>query len=127
MLGDAFASIAAAVSATYGGPFFAGKVHTVSETVYDDGGSIADPGVEVERDCMVQVDAVTEAMRGERGFSEEDVRLLVIGLAGDLNTDAVVEVLPGPNVPADHVGSWSIQSVGRDPLGVYRECRGRKA
>jgi hypothetical protein len=127
MLAAAFASIAAAVSSAYGGPYFPGKVHTVSDTTYDDGGSILTPGQPVVRPCLVQVDAATEAMRQSAGFTDTDVRLLVIGLAGDLNTDATVEVLPGPTVPADHVGLWSIQSVGRDPLGCYRECRGRRA
>ncbi|RSV15679.1 hypothetical protein CA235_07450 [Sphingomonas sp. ABOLF] len=126
MLSDVFASAAVAVSGAFGGPYHAGKVHTVSETTYDAGGSILTPGQPVERDCMVQVDAVTEAMRQAEGFTERDVRLLVIGLAGDLDTDALVEVLPGATAPADHVGLWSIQSVSRDSLGVYRECRGRR-
>lgn len=126
MLSDVFASVATAVSAAVGGPYFPGKVHTVTETEYDDGGSILTPGQPVERDCMVQVDAVTEAMRQAEGFTDRDVRLLVIGLAGDLDTDALVEVLPAATVPADHAGLWSIESVSRDPFGVYRECRGRR-
>ena len=127
MLSDVFASVAVAVSGTFGGPYFPGKVHTVSETIYDDGGSILEPGQPIVRPCQVQVDAVTEAMRQAEGFTERDVRLLVIGLAGDLDTDAMVEVLPDATVPADHAGLWSIQSVSRDPLGCYRECRGRRA
>ena len=121
-----FAAIASAVSQMAGGPYHAGKVHTVSDPVYDDGGSIIDPGIQVERDCMVQVDSVTEAMRAEAGFTEKDVRLLIIDLSGPIDTDAVVEVLPGPMVPDDLVGSYSVQSVGRDPFVVYRECRGRR-
>ena len=120
MFTDAFAGIAAAVSQAFGGPFHAARVITSTPPVLDDGGSIVSPGTSIERACMVQVDAVTEAMRAAEGFTERDVRLIIISLDGDLDTDARVVVDAGP-----HVGEYSVQSVGRDPLAVYRECRGR--
>lgn len=116
----AFARIAARVSKRHGGPFHDARVLTVAAPVYDDGGSIVTPGMPVERPCMVQVDAVTEAMRSEAGFTDRDVRLLVISLDGELDTDARVAVDKGP-----HVGTYSVQSVGTESFGIYAECRGR--
>lgn len=119
---DAVARIAGRVSARFDGPYHAAKVITISDAVYDDGGSIIMPGSPVERDCICQVDAVTEAMRSELGFTEKDVRLLIMSLVGDLDTDATVKVIEGP-----HVGVYSVQSVGTESFGIYRECRGRPA
>jgi hypothetical protein len=119
MFTDAFAGIAAQISQAFGGPYHAARVITSTPPEYDEGGSIVTPGQVVERACLCQVDAVTEAMRTE-GFTQGDVRLLIIRLAGDLDTDARVSVDAGP-----HEGVYSIQAVSRDPLAVYRECRGR--
>lgn len=115
-----FERIAGRVSARFGGPYHAAKVITITEAIYDDGGSIATPGDVMERDCSCQVDAVTEAMRSEVGFSEKDVRLLIIGLSDTLDTDARVQVLAGP-----FPGTYSVQSVAGDPFAIYSECRAR--
>lgn len=118
----AFARIATAFSAAGLGPYFPSKAITITDAVYDDGGSIVTPGVVVERDCMIQVDSVTEAMRSQEGYTDRDVRLLVLSttLVGLLDTSATVNVLEGPNP-----GSYSLQTCVRDPMGVYWECRGR--
>ena len=128
MFAARFASIANAVAARYGGPFHAGVLHWPGEPVFDDGGSIVTPGVPVDIPCQVQIDSVTEAMRAEAGFTDRDVRLIALapGLTRPVDSAATVQVLPGATVPADHVGLWSIQSVSRDPLGCYLECRGRR-
>lgn len=120
MFAEAFASLATA----FGAPFHAGKARWLGSPVYDDGGSIVSPGTPIVKDCTVQVDAVTEAMRAQEGYKDLDVRLLVLtaSLAGDLDTRATVEVLTGP-----HAGRYSVQSVGRDPVGVAWDCRGRRA
>lgn len=128
MFADRFASIAAAVSARYGGPFHAGVIRWPGVPVTDDGGSIISPGTPEEYDCSVQVDVVTEAMRGDAGYSDKDVRLIVLapGLARAVDTDATIEVLAGAGVPAIHVGTWSIQSESQDVLGCAYDGRGRR-
>jgi hypothetical protein len=120
----AFANIAVAFSRAGLGPFHPSKVITTTGAVYDDGGSIVTPGQVFRRDCMCQVDSVTEAMRAQDGYTDRDVRLLVLSttLAGALDTSATVEVLEGPNP-----GVYSLQTCDRDPMGVYWECRGRAA
>lgn len=121
-IAEAFAGIAVAFSAAGLGPYHPSKVITITDAVYDDGGSIVTPGVVVERDCMIQVDSVTEAMRSQEGYTDRDVRLLVLSstLTGALDTSATVDVLEGPNP-----GAYSLQTCVRDPMGVYWECRGR--
>jgi hypothetical protein len=121
---QAFARIATAFSAAGLGPFHRSRVITTSGAVYDDGGSIVTPGQVLQRDCMIQVDSVTEAMRAQEGYTDRDVRLLVLSatLAGVLDTAATVDVLEGPNQ-----GVYSLQTCVRDPMGVYWECRGRAA
>lgn len=129
MFADAFAEIAASLSAEFGGPYHAGKLIWQTEAEYDDGGSIVTPGGTEEFECRVQVDAVTESMRLEAGYTDKDVRLIILasGLTRPVDSDAVVEVLPGDDVPALHVGRWSVQSGSTDPLGVAFDGRGRRA
>lgn len=122
MFAAAFESIAAGFSAALDGPYHAAIVLTSTDAIYDDGGSIVTPGDVLERECLCQVDSVPEAMRQSDGYTDQDVRLLIIKLDGSLDTDAEVEVTAGP-----HAGRYSVQSVTRDPLAVYRECRGRRA
>lgn len=124
MFADRFASIAAAVSSRYGGPFHEGRLRWPGTPVTDDGGSIVEPGTPEEYACSVQVDVVTEAMRGEAGYTDKDVRLIVLapGLARAVDTDATVEVLEGP-----HAGTWSIQSEALDVAGCAYDGRGRRA
>ena len=121
-IAEAFAEIALGIADAFGGPFFDAKVIDQAEAQTDDGGSIIDPGEPVERDCSAQIDACTEGMRGEEGYADKDVRLLILRatIEGTLDTDALVEVLGGPDA-----GTFSIQSVGTDPMAVYWECRAR--
>lgn len=129
MFSDAFASIAQAFSTQFGGPYYPGRVIWPGQPVEDAGGSIITPGTPVEANCMVQIDAVTEAMRLQDGFTDKDVRLIVLapGLPRAIDTDAQIEVLAGEAVPAQHVGVWSIQSETVDPVGCAFDGRGRKA
>jgi hypothetical protein len=62
-------------------------------------------------------------MRLAEGYTDRDMRLLVLAatLDADMDTSATVEVLEGP-----HAGKWMVSSVDRDPAGVYWECRGRR-
>lgn len=121
---ESFAAIAQAFSAAGLGAFYDAKARWPGTAVMDEGGSITTPGTPIAKDCSVQVDQVTEAMRSATGFTDKDMRLLVLcaTLDGDLDTGAIVQVLSGPAA-----GSYSIQSVGGDPCGVAWECRGRAA
>lgn len=119
-LAAAFESIALGFSAAGLGPYHAARAVWPGEPVVDDGGSIVTPGTPVLRDCSVQVDAATDAMRADAGFVERDMRLLVIGL-DTLDTAATIAVLTGPNA-----GRWSVQSCERDPAAVGWVVRGRR-
>ena len=123
MFADAFAGIAAGFSQAFDGPFHPAVARWSGTPVYDDGGSIIVPGVPIARDCLCQVDVVTDAMRGDVGFVAGDVRLLVLAasLEGALDTDATVQVSAGPGQ-----GVYSIQAVARDPVGVAWDARGRR-
>jgi len=125
----AFSGIALSFSQAMGGPYHSGVVHWSGTPVFDDGGSIVAPGSASERPCSVQIDAVTEAMRGQDGYTDRDVRLIILAptLDGSLDSDVRVEVLAGIDVPVDWVGFWSIESVDRDPLSIGWSCRGRRA
>lgn len=122
MFAERFAGIAAAIGARYGGPFHAGRLVWPGEPVLDDGGSIVEPGTPVAFDCSVQIDACTEAMRAEAGYTDRDVRLIVLapGLGRALDSDATIEVLAGP-----HAGTYSVQGQTLDPVGVAFDGRGR--
>lgn len=120
---DAFADIAAGFSGAGLGAFHDAVAKWPGTATYDEGGSIQTPGTPVEKSCQVQVDAVTEAMRSADGYTDQDMRLLVLTatLDGELDTDARVDVQAGP-----HQGEWMLASVSRDPCGIYFECRGRR-
>lgn len=119
---QAFADIALAFSGAGLGAFHDAIAKWPGTPTMTSGGSIDTPGTPTERECSVQVDAVTEAMRLADGYTDKDMRLLVLTatLEGDLNTDATIDVLAGP-----HMGEWMLASCDRDPCGVYFECRGR--
>lgn len=121
MFAATFAAIAAGFTGEEG-PLFPAAVVTETPPVIDDGGSIVTPGVPSERPCSAQVDVVTDAMRREDGFADKDVRLILIGLDGGLDTFARVEVQAGPSA-----GLYSVQSVQRDPVSVGFDCRARVA
>lgn len=121
-IAGAFADIALGISTAIGGGFHDALAKWPGTPTTDAGGSITAPGTPIEKTCSCQVDSVTEAMRQDDGYTDKDMRLLVLAatLDGDLDTDARVEVLDGP-----HAGVWMLASCDRDPCGVYFECRGR--
>jgi len=120
----AFASLAQTMSAALGAPFYPAQVVTQTDPIYDDGGSILTPGGVLRRDCTVQIDAATEAMRQSQGFADGDVRFIILAatLAGALDTDARVEIAGGP-----FAGAWLVSSLERDPAGIGWVGRGRRA
>lgn len=123
MLGGAVADILRQVSEAVGGPYHRGLLRWDGQATYDAGGSIATPGTPSSYGCMVQVDAATEAMRGQDGFQDGDVRLLILDGCKRPDTNVTVQVLEGPHANT----AWMVASTLRDPLGAYWECRGRAA
>ena len=121
-IADRMAGIALAVSARVGAGYWTAMVVTQSAPTFDDGGSIIAPGVRLERPCSAQVDSASEAMRAAEGYTDGDVRILILSgtLAGALDTDAVMVVSAGP-----HVGRYSLQSVLLDVAGTHWDCGGR--
>lgn len=116
--------LAAVFGAAFSGLYLPGRLVLPETPEYDDGGSII-PGAGPELiDCRVQVDSVTESMSQAEGYTDRDVRLLILsaGLASAVTTDCEVDVLEGP-----HAGRWMVASVDRDPAGAYFDCRGRRA
>lgn len=122
-IADAFAGIAVAFSRAGLGPYVDSFAEWPGMPVTDSGGSIVSPGTPISLPCQCQVDAVTEGMRAEAGYRDKDVALLVLcaTLAGELDTDATVNVTAGPNA-----GLWSVQSVAKDSMGTHWLCRGRR-
>lgn len=118
-----FAERAAFVSQVYGGPYYDALIMDKGDAVYDTGGSIVTPGTASTRPCQAQVDTVTQDMRREEGFADGDVRILVLAdtLAGGISLDNSIEILGGANI-----GTWQIQTISRDPFGIYFELRGRR-
>lgn len=71
----------------------------------------------------VQVDICTEAMRAQAGYSDTDVRLLILqsGIAGrDLNNDDMVRAKDRAGV----LRTWKVFGVTQDPARSYWEARG---
>ena len=97
-LAAAFAEIALGFSGENGAPFHPAEVMSVSAPVYDDGGDIVTPGQLTRRPCMAQADYAGEAMRGEAGFADGDIRILVLSdtLSGAITTDDRIEIASGP-------------------------------
>lgn len=123
-LAAAFGEIGLAFSTVLGGPFH--DAHTVEhvDPVYDDGGSIVEPGIVMQRSCSVQIDAVTEAMRQAPNFAQTDMLFIVLAstLNGDLGTSAMIDVIAGP-----FAGLWSVEGLERDPVAAGWVGRGRRA
>lgn len=67
--------------------------------------------------CRVQVDSATEAMRGDAGYSDRDVSILILqgGLVGPAPTT-------DDQVTAKGV-RWALASVIEDPASTYWLCR----
>lgn len=124
MLAERFAGIARAVSDRIGGPYHDAVLSWPGTPVTDDGGSIIEPGVPATFPCSAQIDVVTEDMRLEAGYTDKDIRVLILapGLGRAVDTDATVELLTGP-----HVGVWAIAGQSLDTMGFAFDGRGRRA
>lgn len=116
MMGLLDGGVAAAFSGAFSSFYLDATVHrpTITEDG-EGGGSIhyADEPVKA------QLDAATEAMRSSDGYTDKDVRILVLahGLA-EIDSDCQI-TLKGVR--------YSIANPSQDPAGAYWELRGRPA
>lgn len=116
--------IAGVLGSVFGAIYLPGKAIWRGEPVTDAGGSIVTPGAVIMADCRVQVDQATEVMRQAEGYTDRDMRIIVLasGLTRDVDSDTTIRVLLGANA-----GDWLVSRVSRDPAGAYFDCTGRRA
>ena len=93
-------------------------------TTYTEGGAIR--RARAPRACRVQVDRATERMVGTEGYTDTDRSIYILassveGGAGDIDTDADVEVLEGPY--AGEIFKLAAP-IDRDPAAAYVLARG---
>lgn len=84
------------------------------------GGGVAIP---IDQNCRVQLDACTEVMRQQPGYTDTDMRILILQAGvdgGPVDTDCEVEPLAGPYQGRRFKIAW----VTQDPAASYWECRG---
>ena len=123
MFDQVFANLATGFAQQFGAPFFAASAVWPGTPVKDAGGSIVTPGTPVEKTCMVQFDAATQAMRTLPGFLESDVRIMVLAAIFDGTLDSLARIVVADG---QYAGAWSLLSVTRDPAGIGYECRARR-
>ncbi|HWK65395.1 MAG TPA: hypothetical protein VNS34_10665 [Rhizobiaceae bacterium] len=84
-------------------------------------------GIPVEQPPVpikVQVDACTEAMRQQAGYTDKDVRLLVLQAAVDgpeLTTD---DIVMARDFRSGEMRRWKLFGITQDPARAYWEMRG---
>lgn len=122
-LPSVFLSIANKVTAAMGAPFFDGLILNETPAVFDDGGSITTPGTPTQRPCRVQIDAATDYMRANLGYTEQDVVFVILAASftGDLDTDARIKIASGPRA-----GVWAVSEISRDPAGIGYSGKARR-
>lgn len=107
--------IARTFGAVFSSIYLDGTLHRITKTSNGRGGwnaTFADTPIKGQRD------ACTESMRREEGYTERDVRLIVLtrGVTGDITTDDEI-TLAGAR--------WSVQSVDKDTASSHWVLRGR--
>lgn len=123
MFDEAFNALAAGFSRQYGGPYVSATAVWPGMPTENTDGTIETPANPVSKSCKVQVSKPTSSMRQQEGFVETDMRLLVLAgsLDGILDSTAKVSIASGI-----HAGTWSLESVQFDSVGIGWDCRGRK-
>jgi hypothetical protein len=110
--------VAALFATAFGGMYLDGTLHQgTGEPVYDSEGTITGYSGAGDTAVKVQVDRATSAMRAADGFSEGDVRLIVLAQTGMAIT-------------SDHELSaravrYRIQSAELDAAASHWTCRAR--
>lgn len=108
--------IAAVLSSAVAPLYRDGTLYRQGVAVDDGAGSITLPEP-AEEPIKVQIEACTEAMRRAEGFSDRDVRLIILSPG-----------VPRPTTDDEAAGDgvrYTLASVGTDPAETYWDCRGR--
>lgn len=124
-LANAFLGIANGFNNLFGGALlWDGNVITQAAITYDDAGSIVSGGAATTRQCKVQCDEATTAMRQSPDFVQGDRRIIIptASLEGQVGTNDRIEFLDGP-----FAGFWMIQSLENDPANIGWIIWGRRA
>lgn len=111
--------IARIFNAALGGLYLPATLHVPGARTDDEEGNIS-YGPETDIPCRAQVDAATYAMRQSEGYSEGDVRIIILtaGLGVEVTTDAQISV-SGKR--------WMVGSTDLDAASSHWVCRGRAA
>lgn len=111
--------ISAIFGAALSGLYLPATLHKPGAYETDDEGNIL-PGAETDAPCRAQIDAATYAMRQSEGYSEGDVRIIVLaaGLTAPITTDHQITV-SGKR--------WMIASAEQDAAASHWVLRGRVA
>ncbi|WIA54318.1 hypothetical protein N6H05_14725 [Sphingobium sp. WTD-1] len=111
--------IASIFGAALGGLYLPATLHVPGTRTDDEEGNISyGPGTDVP--CRAQMDAATYAMRQSEGYSEGDVRIIILtaGLGAEVTTDCQITV-SGKR--------WMVGSADLDAASSHWVCRGRAA
>lgn len=112
--------IQAVFGAAFGSIYLGGSLIRVALNEDGQGGGNPVDGAPVP--IRVQTDACDERMRGQDGYTDKDVKLLVLRAGvpgGDIDTDC--RIIDGRG------DEYEIAWVGTDPGQAYWECRGTPA
>ncbi|MGJ8477255.1 hypothetical protein [Sphingobium yanoikuyae] len=111
--------IASIFGAALGGLYLPATLHVPGTRTDDEEGNIS-YGPETDIACRAQMDAATYAMRQSEGFSEGDVRIIILtaGLGVEVTTDAQISV-SGKR--------WLVASAEQDAAVSHWVLRGREA
>lgn len=107
--------LASIFGAAFGGVYLPAVLTKYTRADANDG-TITETSTEYA--CRAQVDAATEAMRRQAGYTGTDVRILILSasLAVTVTSDDRITVAGS---------TYRIANVARDPAGAYFECRGQ--
>lgn len=111
--------IASIFGAALGGLYLPATLHLPGTRTDDEEGNIS-YGPETDIACRAQMDAATYAMRQSEGYSDGDVRIIILtaGLGAEVATDCQVTV-SGKR--------WMVGSADLDAASSHWVCRGRAA
>lgn len=92
----------------------------IRRTITEDAGG-SQTVTDTRQDIKVQTDGVTEAMRVADGYTDDDVRLIVLtgGLNGPITTDD--KIIDGRG------DTWSVSMPSLDACGSHWEIRGQRS
>lgn len=111
--------MASIMGAAFGSIYLPATLWRKRAAVRDAGGSITSGGGFDEIACRAMRDSVTERMRLAGGYTDRDVRILVLAasFSGTITTDDEITV----------AGTrYAVASVDMDPAGAAYELRGQR-